>query len=160
MFLLLVADMCTDDYAVEDNVDGNILIDSVVVRVMRQKANCICRVSLNNNVGNYSVDIEKWSALKTSAPELPNCGLAINVNYIKVTAEAKRNSYPIQCSTGTKRKELLHKNEFIELKSKILDGTFTRGYCMQIFRSMFQFHYFISSKLHGTLLFVTRKGIR
>lgn len=75
MFLLLVVDMCSDDQAVENSVDGTILSDSVVVRVMIQKANCICRVSLNNNDGSYSLNINKRS-------ELPNCGLVINVNYL------------------------------------------------------------------------------
>ncbi|XP_063402251.1 uncharacterized protein LOC134686513 [Mytilus trossulus] len=131
----IVADMCTDDHAVEDSVDGSYLIDSVVVRVRKQKANCTCRVSLKDNAGSYSVSIRKWSALIGSAPELPNCGLAINVNHLKA-AETKNNSYLIQCSTGAgNRVNNLQKDDVIELKSSIIEGIFTRGYCMQIFRN-------------------------
>lgn len=161
MFLFLVADMCTNDHAVEDSVDSSYVTNSVVVRVMKQRANCICHVSLNNNTGSYTVYVRKWSALKNSAPELPHCGLAIDVNFLNKAAEKKRSNYSVQCSTGTsQRTEILQKNDFIELNSKIIDGNFTRGYCMQIYRSMFQFHYSIVNKIHDATLSVTRKGIR
>ncbi|VDI37155.1 Hypothetical predicted protein [Mytilus galloprovincialis] len=83
--------MCTNDHAVEDSVDSSYVTNSVVVRVMKQRANCTCHVSLNNNTGSYTVYVRKWSALKNSAPELPHCGLAIDVNFLNKAAEKKRN---------------------------------------------------------------------
>lgn len=154
MFLLLVADMCTDDHAVEDSFVSSYMTNSVVVRVMKQKANCICRVNLKNNTGSYSILMRKWSALISSAPELPSCGLTIDVNYLK-GAETKNNSYPIQCTTGTSRVTNLEKDVVIELKSRIINGTFTRGYCMQIYRSMFMFQYQIVNKIQDVYLTIT-----
>ncbi|XP_052060718.1 uncharacterized protein LOC127700996 [Mytilus californianus] len=130
----IVADMCTGKQAFEDNVDGRKLIDSVIIRVMKQKANCTCRVSLKNNTGKYSVQMKRYRSLNSSVPSTPNCGLAIDVDYTDTVL--KRNLDPIQCKNGTKktRKIVLEKNGVIKLKSRIIGGNFTRGYCMQIFR--------------------------
>ncbi|VDI39136.1 Hypothetical predicted protein [Mytilus galloprovincialis] len=123
--------MCTGDHAVEDSLDGRNLKDSVIVRVVKQKSNCTCRVSLNNNTGNYSVQMKRYRSWESSVPSTPNCGVAIDV---KVTG-FKRNIDPIQCQNGIKkRKIVLENNSVIELKSRIIDGSFTRGYCMQIYR--------------------------
>lgn len=129
--------MCTDGHAVEDSNDGNDQIDSVVVRVMKQKANCTCRVSLKNITGGYTVQMKKYLDLSSSAPLIENCGLAIIVDFPEVTGIIS-NLGTIQCTSGTKKRVIgLEQNGVIELKSKIIDGDFTKGYCIQIYRGMF-----------------------
>ncbi|CAC5404787.1 HARBI1 [Mytilus coruscus] len=126
--------MCTDEHAVEDRNDGNDKVDSVVVRVMKQKGNCTCRVSLNNNSGSYTVQMKKYQELSSSAPLTENCGLAIDVDYPEVKG-ILRNLSPIECTSGTNNRVIiLEKNSVIEMKSRIIGGNFTRGYCMQIYR--------------------------
>ncbi|XP_052088023.1 uncharacterized protein LOC127725207 [Mytilus californianus] len=126
--------MCTGDQAVEDSIDGTYVNDSVIVRVMKQKANCECRVSLINNTSNYSVLMRRYRGLGRVVPPTQNCGLAIDVHYHKVTG-SERNLDPIKCRNGTKSREIgIEKNGVIKLKSKIISGNFTRGYCMQIYR--------------------------
>ncbi|CAG2188611.1 unnamed protein product [Mytilus edulis] len=115
--------MCTDQHAVEDDKDGSDKIDSVVVRIMQQRANCTCRVSLKNIQGSNTVRMRKWSALSSSAPELQNCGLAIDVYHLK-PAGTKQKSYPINCTSGTDYRVInLQKNEVIDLKSRIIGGS-------------------------------------
>lgn len=132
--------MCTADHAVENSEDGRNLKDSVIVRVVKQKAHCTCLVSLTNITGNYSVQMKRYRGWKNSVPSTPNCGLAIDVDYPEVTG-LKRNVEPIQCTDGSDKREMvLENNGVIELKSRIIGGNFTEGYCMQIFRGMFPFH--------------------
>ncbi|XP_052088025.1 uncharacterized protein LOC127725212 isoform X2 [Mytilus californianus] len=130
----IVVDMCTDEHVVEDSKDGYDKIDSVVVRVMEQKANCTCRVSLKNIKGSHIVQMRKYQGLSSSAPLTENCGLAIDVDYPEVIGYAS-NRYPINCISGTTKRVIgLEKNGVIELKSRIISGNFSRGYCMQIYR--------------------------
>ncbi|CAG2190228.1 unnamed protein product [Mytilus edulis] len=130
----IVADMCTGDFAVEDSEDGRNLKNSVIVRVVKQKANCTCRVSLTNITGNYSVHMKRYKNRPSSVPSTPTCGLAIDVNYHEVTG-FKSNLEPIQCTNGSdKRHIILENNSVIELKSRFVGGNFTRGYCIMIYR--------------------------
>ncbi|XP_076078604.1 uncharacterized protein LOC143048682 [Mytilus galloprovincialis] len=130
----IAADMCTGDHVFENSADGKKFKDSVIIRVMKQKANCKCRISLLNNTGNYSVQMRRYQNLEKTVPSTQNCGLAIDVDYPEVTGFI-RNIDPIQCKNGTKKREIVLENDsVIELKSRVIAGNFTRGYCMHIFR--------------------------
>ncbi|XP_063404606.1 uncharacterized protein LOC134688068 [Mytilus trossulus] len=130
----IVANMCTDDSAIEDSVDGSKAVDSVLLRITKQQHNCICHVSLQNNATNYTIYMSKYDGLSKSAPEQTNCGLAVDVNYVD-TSYRTRSLQSIYCTHGTGLRSIaLGGNELI-LKSRIIPGDFTRGYCMKIYRS-------------------------
>ncbi|CAG2215855.1 unnamed protein product [Mytilus edulis] len=57
-----------------------------------------------------------------------------HIDYPEVTGFI-RNIDPIQCKNGTKKREIVLENDsVIELKSRVIAGNFTGGYCMHIFR--------------------------
>ncbi|XP_063404629.1 uncharacterized protein LOC134688091 [Mytilus trossulus] len=129
----IVANMCTDDSATESSIDGYKVVDSVVLRITKQQNNCICHVSLQNDATNYTIYMSKYDGLSNSAPAQSNCGLAVNVNYVD-TSDMTRSLQSIECTSGTSMRSIdLGGNELI-LKSRIILGNFTRGYCMQIYR--------------------------
>ncbi|VDH97311.1 Hypothetical predicted protein [Mytilus galloprovincialis] len=130
----IVVDMCTDDSAIEDSVDGSKTVDSVLLRITKQKNNCICYVSLQNAATNYKIYMSKYDLLSNSAPEQSNCGLAVDVDYVD-TSDITRSLQSINCTHGTGVRSIaLGGNELI-FKSRIIPGDFSRGYCMQIYRN-------------------------
>ncbi|XP_076078792.1 uncharacterized protein LOC143048809 [Mytilus galloprovincialis] len=130
----IVANMCTDDFAKEDSADGSKAVDSVLLRITKQQNDCICHVSLHNNATNYTIYMSKYEGLSISAPVQTNCGLAVDVNYVD-TSYITRSLQSINCTHGTGVRSIaLGVNELI-LKSRIISGDFTRGYCMQIYRN-------------------------
>lgn len=134
MFCSLVSDMCTNDSAVEISTGGGISVDSVLLRITKQQNNCVCHVSLQNtDTNNYTIYMAKYEEQSNAAPEQQNCGLAIDVKYLD-TSDITRTLQSIECASGTRRRSItLGGNELI-LKSRIISGNFTRGYCMQIYR--------------------------
>jgi hypothetical protein len=56
-----VADMCKSSSATEEASSGGYKVDSVVLRIMMQQNNCICRVTLDNQNENLVVvDLRKY----------------------------------------------------------------------------------------------------
>ncbi|CAC5366891.1 unnamed protein product [Mytilus coruscus] len=129
----IVADMCTDESAIEDSYDGSTHVDSVLLRITKQQNNCICRVSLQNNTTNYTVYISKYGERSDAAPEQQNCGLSVDVEYVD-TPETTRSLQSIECTSGTSRRSIALGGSELIFKSRIINGNFTRGYCMQISR--------------------------
>ncbi|VDI16029.1 Hypothetical predicted protein [Mytilus galloprovincialis] len=134
MYFVLVVDMCTDDSAIEDSVDGIKPVDSVVLRITKQQNNCICHVSLQNNATNYTIYMSKYEGQSNAAPTQQNCGLEVDVIYID-TLDTARSLQSIACSSGTGMRSIALRGGELQLKSRIINGSFNRGYCMQIFRS-------------------------
>ncbi|VDI64166.1 Hypothetical predicted protein [Mytilus galloprovincialis] len=147
--------MCTGDHVFENSADGKKFKDSVIIRVMKQKANCTCRISLLNNIGSYSVQMRRYQNLEKTVPSTQNCGLAIDVDYPEVTGFI-RNIDPIQCKNGTKKREIVLENDsVIELKSRVIPGNFTRGYCMHIFRDKkLELYIYIGAGAGGVLVII------
>ncbi|XP_076078794.1 uncharacterized protein LOC143048810 [Mytilus galloprovincialis] len=130
----IAANMCTDDSTIEDNNDGTKHVDSVLLRITKQQNNCICHLSLQNNATNYTMYMSKYEELSKAAPEQQNCGLAVDVDYVD-TSDTTRSLQPIRCTSGTSLRSIALGGSKLILQSRIIDGNFTRGYCMQIFRS-------------------------
>lgn len=125
--------MCTDDSVEEDSADGGRVVDSVLLRIAKQQNNCTCHVNLQSSRTNYTIYMSKYNGLSNSAPELHNCGLAVDVDY-EDTSDTTRSLQSIECTSGTGVRAIdLGGNDLI-LKSRIILGDFTRGYCMQIYR--------------------------
>ncbi|XP_052088022.1 uncharacterized protein LOC127725205 [Mytilus californianus] len=129
-----VADMCTDDSVVESSIYGGKTVDSVLLRITKQHNNCICHVSLQNTVTNYTIYMSKYEGFSNSAPEQQNCGLAVDVEYSD-TSDITQSLQSIQCTIGTSMRSIALEGNELKLKSRIIAGDFTRGYCMQIYRN-------------------------
>ena len=126
-----VADMCQQNEAVEDAEYGNDMVDSVVVRIATHKDNCTCLVTIDNHNYTNSLSIGKYNNLNSAAPIVSNCGLKIDLDYL--TREKPRES--ISCSNTTLPLWLsLVQNGVLKLTSKIIEGNFSSGYCLQISR--------------------------
>jgi hypothetical protein len=74
--------MCTSSFATEETYSGNHHVDSVVLRIMVQQNNCICRVTIDNQIEPVSIGLYKYDGLSSSAPDTYGCGLAIDINHI------------------------------------------------------------------------------
>ncbi|XP_063402157.1 uncharacterized protein LOC134686419 [Mytilus trossulus] len=78
--------------------------------------------------------MSKYEELNKAGPEQQNCGLAVDVIYID-TFDTARSLQSIACSSGTSMRSIALGGGELQLKSRIINGSFNRGYCMQIFRS-------------------------
>jgi uncharacterized protein (UPF0276 family) len=73
--------MCKSSSATEETHSGY-KVDSVVLRIMTQQDDCICRVMIDNQNDTVIVGIRKYDGLTASAPEKADCGLAVDINHI------------------------------------------------------------------------------
>jgi hypothetical protein len=126
--------MCKSSSATEETSYGNNKIDSVVLRIMTQQNNCACHVTLDNQITPVSVGLRKYDGLTSSAPEEAECGLAVDVNHLPDMA-TENGTAPIKCIDNVNLRNLqLLQNSILQFKSRIINGKFTRGYCMRITR--------------------------
>ena len=126
--------MCKSSSATEETSYGNNKIDSVVLRIMTQQNNCACRVTLDNQITPVSIGLRKYDGLTSSAPEEAECGLAVDVNHLPAMA-TENGTAPIKCIDKVNLRNLqLLQNSISQFKSRIINGKFTRGYCMRITR--------------------------
>ena len=99
-----------------------------------QQNNCICRVLIDNQKDIVSVGIKKYSGLTASAPEEAECGLAVDINHIPDMSPGNVIA-PIECLVNsTLRHTPLFQNSYLQFRSRIIHGNFTRGYFMRILR--------------------------
>ncbi|CAG2239007.1 unnamed protein product [Mytilus edulis] len=125
--------MCTDDYATEENFNGSNK-NSVLLRITKHQNDCICHVSLHNNATNYTIYMSKYEGQIEAAPEQVNCGLVVDLDYLD-TSNITRSLQSIECTRGTDIRYFSLDDNLLKFKTKTISGTFTRGYCMQIFRN-------------------------
>lgn len=108
--------------------------NSVVLRIMTQQENCICRVMIDNQIQPVYLGLNKYDGLTLSAPEDIDCGLAVDIHHIPDMSTEKLIA-PIECIDNDGFRNLqLFQNSTLQFKSRIINGTFTRGYCMWIHR--------------------------
>ena len=126
--------MCKSSSATEETNSGSFHVDSVVLRIMIQQDNCICRVTKENQIQPVSVGLRKYDGLSSSAPATAECGLAVDINHIpEMTTE--NGTSPVECIKNVDfRSMTLLQNSVLLFKSRIINGNFTRGYCMRIHR--------------------------
>ncbi|XP_052088027.1 uncharacterized protein LOC127725213 [Mytilus californianus] len=78
--------------------------------------------------------MRKYDMMTSAAPEQIACGLAIKIDYT-IPTNLPETKDTINCTDGTNSRAIsLLKNGVLNLRSRIIDGTFTRGYCIQIYR--------------------------
>jgi hypothetical protein len=77
-----ISDMCKSSSATEETSSGGYKVDSVVLRIMTQQDNCICRVTLENQIKPISIGLRKYDGLAASVPMQYGCGLAVDINHI------------------------------------------------------------------------------
>ena len=65
--------MCKSSSATEITSSGGYTVDSVVLRIMTQEDDCICRVIIDNQIDTVSVGFRKLDGLTASAPEKADC---------------------------------------------------------------------------------------
>ncbi|VDI10375.1 Hypothetical predicted protein, partial [Mytilus galloprovincialis] len=115
----LVANMCTNESAVEESTDGYKPVDSVLLRITKQQSNCICHVSLQNTVTDYTIYMSKYQQNSNTAPVQQNCGLAVDV-YVK-TLDTTRSLQPIECTSGTSFRQIILGGNELTFKSRIIE---------------------------------------
>jgi bacterioferritin-associated ferredoxin len=127
--------MCKSSSATEDTSNGAYKVDSVVVRIAMQQNNCICRVTLDNQIQNsVAVGLRKYDGLTSSAPEKDDCGLAVDINHISDMSTGNVIA-PIECLVNeTLRYTPLFQNGYLQFRSRIINGDFIRGFCIRIKR--------------------------
>jgi hypothetical protein len=127
--------MCKSSSATEDTSSGSYNIDSVVLRIVMQQNNCICRVTLDNQIQkSVVVGLRKCDGLTSSAPEKADCGLAVDINHIPDMSTGNAIA-PIECLVnGTRRHASLFQNGYLQFRSRIINGSFIRGFCIRILR--------------------------
>jgi hypothetical protein len=62
--------------ATEEKPSGSDKVDSVVLRIMIQQDDCICRVNIENQIELVHIGLGKYGSLTSSAPVDSQCGLA------------------------------------------------------------------------------------
>ena len=126
--------MCKSSSATEETSSGSFKVDRVVLRIMTQQDSCICRVKKTNQITPISLALSKYGDHAASAPETSECGLAVDINHIPNICTGTIID-PINCIANVNYRTIpLLQNSTLQFKSRIINGNFTRGYCMQILR--------------------------
>ena len=126
--------MCKSNSATEETSSGGSRVDSVVLRIMIQKDDCICRVTLDNQKENpVVVGLNKFDGFLSSAPEAVNCGLAVDINHIPDMSTGNVIA-PIECLVNGTRHTPLFQKSYLQFRSSIIHGDFIRGFCIRIIR--------------------------
>lgn len=83
--------------------------------------------------------IEPYPMLPISAPKESECGLELYLEfYYMETEQQNLKMNPIQCTSGQLVRALpLCRNSVLIFSSKVINGNFTRRYCIDIQRGNF-----------------------
>jgi hypothetical protein len=124
--------MCKSSSATEEANSGSYKIDSVVLRIVMQQNNCICRVTLDNQTEiPVAVGLRKCDGLTSSAPEKADCGLAVDINHIPDMSTGNVIA-AIECPMNdTLRLTPLFQKSYLQFRSRITNGDFIRGLCIR-----------------------------
>jgi len=147
--------MCMSSSATEESNSGGYKVDSVVLRIMTQQDNCICRVTIDNQIEPVVVGLRKYDGLTSSAPVKTDCGLAVDINHIPDMSIGNTIA-PIECLGNDNLHNIpLLQKSILQFKSRIINGNFTRGYCMRIQRGNV-FSYMYIQHLRNYILYIVR----
>ena len=125
--------MCTSGSAVEDPTSGTFKNDSIVLRIITHQDHCRCQLTLLNQTDDETLYLRKHDGSKNAAPTNDYCGLAVDIHHIPTGNHEALD--PIQCTkpNGTTKITLV-KNGMLQFESRKINGTFAKGYCMEILR--------------------------
>lgn len=125
--------MCQTTARVEDDQDGNIYFDcdSVFLSLIQQKDNCSCTVSVKQTHSFVNLFIKRLNNLT----EQPLCGMEIDIYLVS----PHENYLLHQSLTRCENKETtiglsIIGNEYIQFITRVVDGHFSNGYCIQIIK--------------------------
>ena len=121
--------------ATEETQSGGYKVNSVVLRIVMQQNNCICRVTLDNQKQNpVVVGLRKSEGLQSSAPEKAVCRTPVDIHHIPDMSTGSVIA-PIECLVNnTLRHTSLFQKSYLQFTSRIFNGNFTRGFCIRIIR--------------------------
>ena len=71
--------MCKSSSVTEETHSGGYRVDCVVLRIMVQQDNCVCRVTLVNQIKPVPTSLRKYDGLRSSTPEERECGFAVDI---------------------------------------------------------------------------------
>ncbi|XP_076079169.1 uncharacterized protein LOC143049401 [Mytilus galloprovincialis] len=98
---------------------------------MVDRSGCTCDVYIERHIVTTELLIEKYKNISGAAPENNLCGLSIDIEMLNDESV----SNPIECTNGVDRRQFsLVKNGALRFTSRIVQGNFTRGYCIIINR--------------------------
>ena len=145
--------MCKSSSATEETHSGY-KVDSVVLRIMTQQDDCICRVMIDNQNDTVIVGIRKYDGLTASAPEKADCGLAVDINHIPDMSTGNVIA-PIECLVNdTLRHTPLSQKSYLQFRSRIINGDFIRGFCIRIIRGKTSLQIVNLKKNYKPIIFV------
>ena len=126
--------MCNESSAVEGNISGTLSNDSVVLRINTYQDHCRCQLTLSNQTKDETLILRKQGASENAAPTNNDCGLAVDIHHIHTGNH--KDIDPIQCTKPSSTTTItLVKNGMLQFESRKINGTFAKGYCMEILRS-------------------------
>ena len=132
--------MCKSGFTIEEIPSGSDQVDSVVLRIMMQQDNCVCRITIENQIQTVYTALNKYGGYSSSTPVESECGLAVDIIHIPAMSTGNVIA-PIECIENVGNRIIpLIKNSPLQLKSRIINGSFTRGYCMVITRGKVAFN--------------------
>lgn len=130
-----VVTMCQGKKTVmEDEQDGSENVDSVFLSLMKQENNCSCNVTVKDLTTSAKINFKR-----INFSEQPYCGMEIDVYQIRQNENetVPTNDMPTKCNSTKHTQSLsLIKNEYLRFTSRVVDGNFSTGYCIQIERGM------------------------
>ena len=95
---------------------------------------------LDNQNDTVSVGIRKFDCLTASAPTEAECGLAVDLNYIPDISTGYEIA-PMECLVNdTIRHTPLLQKSYLQFRSRIINGSFIRGFCIRIIRGKASLH--------------------
>ncbi|VDI78196.1 Hypothetical predicted protein [Mytilus galloprovincialis] len=126
-----MANMCLSTKMVEDDDDGNDNFDSVFLSLTEQENNCSCTFSVKNANTPVNLYIKRLNNL---ADKLL-CGMEKDIYFIRRNEMFQTNRIPTRCDSKENTISLsLFGNEHLQFTSRVVDGNFSIGYCIQIAR--------------------------
>ena len=134
--------MCKQESASEQQANGYANVDSVVIQANIHD-NCTCTVSIKDAINTFQLYILPYNSLPSSSPNTSLCGLQIDISILNAEGPSSITTVgKMACEIGKDRKSIAFlKNDRLAFKSTIIDGNFTRGYCIQIEKGNIKIHY-------------------
>ncbi|CAC5418075.1 unnamed protein product [Mytilus coruscus] len=124
--------MCQATTALENDEDGNDNLDSVFLSITEQDNYCYCNVSIKN----IKTPVDLYINRLNNLTEKSLCGMEIDIYLVRRQQEIiLLQQIPTRCTSKEKTIRFsLFPFEYLHFTSRVVDGNFSIGYCIQIER--------------------------
>lgn len=124
--------MCQKKTAVEETEDGSDYFDSIFLSLTVNKNNCSCYLYVKNFTISPSLYIKQYN----NEPQQALCGMEMDIYQHRPREVVPLiDPIPTRCNgSGQSNYFSLVKDEYLQFRSRIVDGNFSKGYCIQIIR--------------------------